>query len=85
VSMRLELRLEPGQKALLEAASEVTGMTLPTFVLSAAAVSGLTDMLARPTTLGGIPSLLAVTPVEGPGDAGRAVCDLREERLPGLD
>ncbi|SNT57575.1 Uncharacterized conserved protein, DUF1778 family [Asanoa hainanensis] len=33
---RLHLRLDPEQKALLEAASEATGSTLSTFVLAAA-------------------------------------------------
>jgi uncharacterized protein (DUF1778 family) len=33
---RLHLRLDPEQKALLEAASEATGSTVSTFVLSAA-------------------------------------------------
>jgi uncharacterized protein (DUF1778 family) len=33
---RLHLRLDPEQKALLEAASEATGSTMSTFVLSAA-------------------------------------------------
>ncbi|HEV7711745.1 MAG TPA: hypothetical protein VGP16_26395 [Asanoa sp.] len=30
---------------------------------------------------GGIAALLAVTPVEGDGDAGQAIADQREERL----
>ncbi|GIF76182.1 type II toxin-antitoxin system TacA family antitoxin [Asanoa siamensis] len=47
MSERLHLRVEPGQKALLEAASEATGTSLETFVVSAATEAAAT-MLADP-------------------------------------